>query len=102
MSPIPPVAIEPESFPWYDYRGYTFSLGLQIGPDDALNSGHSGSAFDPAKGKPDVRGGMGEQAETAYAKQEAILAAAGLAHGRCHPRGRERHDRRAAGLRRGA
>ena len=78
MPPTPPVAIEPASFPWYDYRGYTFSLGLQLGPDEAINSGHSGSAFDPAKGKPDVKGGMGEQAETAYAKQEAILAAAGL------------------------
>ena len=39
-------AIEPESFPWYDYKGYTFSLGLQHG-DSAINSGHSGSAFDP-------------------------------------------------------
>jgi enamine deaminase RidA (YjgF/YER057c/UK114 family) len=72
-----PQAIEPAEFPWYDYSGYTFSLGLKLG-DDVLNSGHSGSAFDPAKGKPDVAGGMGEQARTAYAKQEAILAAAGL------------------------
>jgi enamine deaminase RidA (YjgF/YER057c/UK114 family) len=71
-------AIEPAEFGWYDYSGYTFSLGLKVG-DDALNSGHSGSAFDPAKGKPDVAGGMGEQAQTAYAKQQAILAAAGLA-----------------------
>jgi enamine deaminase RidA (YjgF/YER057c/UK114 family) len=71
-------AIEPAEFPWYDYSGYTFSLGLKVG-EDALNSGHSGSAFDPTKGKPDVAGGMGEQAQTAYAKQEAILAAAGFA-----------------------
>jgi enamine deaminase RidA (YjgF/YER057c/UK114 family) len=73
----PFTAIEPAEFPWYDYRGYTFSLGLAL-DGHAINSGHSGSAFDPAKGKPDVVGGMGEQAETAYAKQAAILAAAGL------------------------
>jgi enamine deaminase RidA (YjgF/YER057c/UK114 family) len=73
----PFTAIEPAEFPWYDYRGYTFSLGLAL-EGHAINSGHSGSAFDPAKGKPDVVGGMGEQAETAYAKQAAILAAAGL------------------------
>ena len=69
-------AIEPESFPWYDYKGYTFSLGLKHG-DSSINSGHSGSAFDPELGKAAIKGGMGEQAETAYAKQAAILAAAG-------------------------
>ena len=47
-------AIEPESFPWYDYKGYTFSLGLQHG-DSAINSGHSASAFDPELGKPASR-----------------------------------------------
>ena len=76
MSPTA-TAIEPAEFPWYDYSGYTFSLGLQVGKD-AINSGHSGSAFDPEKGKPAIAGGMGEQAQVAYAKQEAILAAAGL------------------------
>ena len=69
-------AIEPASFPWYDYKGYTFSLGLVDG-DSVINSGHSGSDFDPALGKAGIKGGMGEQAMTAYAKQEAILAAAG-------------------------
>ena len=34
-------AIEPASFPWYDYKGYTFSLGLVDG-DSVINSGHSG------------------------------------------------------------
>jgi enamine deaminase RidA (YjgF/YER057c/UK114 family) len=72
----PFTAIEPASFPWYDYQGYTFSLGLKLG-DSAINSGHSGSAFDPEKGKAGIKGGMGEQAETAYAKQAAILEAAG-------------------------
>ncbi|HET8971145.1 MAG TPA: RidA family protein [Candidatus Nanopelagicales bacterium] len=70
-------AIEPEQFPWFDHRGYTFSLGLQLG-EDVLCSGHSGSAFDPVKGKPEVRGGMTEQTQTAYAKAAAILGAAGM------------------------
>lgn len=76
MSVAPFTAIEPASFPWYDYSGYTFSLGLQHGAS-AINSGHSGSAFDAEKGKAGIKGGMGEQAHTAYAKQAAILEAAG-------------------------
>lgn len=76
---VPFTALEPD-FPWYDPTGFTFSLGLRVG-DDVIASGHSGSAFDPAKGKPGIRGGMGEQAEVAYAKQLAILAAAGLGPG---------------------
>ncbi|TAM86915.1 MAG: RidA family protein [Jatrophihabitans sp.] len=69
--------VEPAEFPWYDYRGFTFSLGLQF-DGHLINSGHSGSAFDPVKGKPDVAGGMADQARIAYAKQAAVLAAAGL------------------------
>jgi enamine deaminase RidA (YjgF/YER057c/UK114 family) len=72
-------AITPASFPWYDYEGYTFSLGLQDdATGDVLGSGHSGSAFDKELGKPAIKGGMAEQAQTAYAKIEAILAAADL------------------------
>ena len=74
--PAPFTALEPD-FPWYDPSGFTFSLGLRLG-DDVIASGHSGSAFDPVKGKPGISGGMGEQAQVAYAKQLAILAAAGL------------------------
>lgn len=70
-------AVEPRDFPWYDYRGFTFSLGLQVG-GHVFNSGHSGSVFDPEKGKPDVRGGMADQARVAYAKQAAVLDAVGL------------------------
>jgi enamine deaminase RidA (YjgF/YER057c/UK114 family) len=72
-------AITPASFPWYDYEGYTFSLGLQdVATGDVLGSGHSGSAFDKELGKPAIEGGMAEQSQTAYAKIEAILAAADL------------------------
>jgi enamine deaminase RidA (YjgF/YER057c/UK114 family) len=70
-------AIEPARFPWLRTEGYTFSLGLRDG-DTAWLSGHSGSAFDVETGRVRVRGGMIEQAETAYAKITAILAAAGM------------------------
>lgn len=68
--------IEPQHFPWFDHRGFTFSLGIAV-DGHVYNSGHSGSAFDPAKGKPDIKGGMADQARVAYAKQAAVLAAAG-------------------------
>ena len=69
-------AIEPDTFPWFEYRGYTFSLGLKQG-ESQINSGHSGSAFDAELGKVGIKGGMGEQAATAYAKQKFILEAGG-------------------------
>jgi enamine deaminase RidA (YjgF/YER057c/UK114 family) len=72
-----PRAIEPDAFPWANYAGATFALGLTVGAD-VLNSGHSGAVLDPDSGRMTVAGGMGEQADVAYAKQEAILAAAGL------------------------
>ena len=73
----PFTAIEPAEFPWFEYRGFTFSLGLQL-DGHAIDSGHSGSAFDPQKGRPGVVGDMAAQARTSYAKHAAILAGAGL------------------------
>ena len=70
-------AIKPAHFPWFDYSRYTFSLGLQRG-QNAWLSGHSASEYDPTDGHITVRGGMLDQARTAYAKIEAILEAAGL------------------------
>lgn len=72
-----PITVAPSAFPWYDPAGFTFSLGLRLGPD-VWCSGHSGSALDPATGRPGIRGGMADQARIAYAKQTAVLAAAGL------------------------
>jgi enamine deaminase RidA (YjgF/YER057c/UK114 family) len=69
--------IRPDHFPWFRYEGYTFSLGLTDGADAWL-SGHSASEYDPAGRRIVVRGGMTEQAHTAYSKIEAILAAADL------------------------
>ncbi len=72
-----PQAIQPSSFPWADYAGATFALGLTVGAD-AICSGHSGAVIDREAGRMVVHGGMGEQTAVAYAKQEAILSAAGL------------------------
>lgn len=70
-------AIRPSHFPWFRYDGYSFSLGLTHG-EGAWLSGHSASEYDPESGRIVVRGGMTEQARTAYAKIGAILDAAGL------------------------
>lgn len=72
--------IRPKAFPWFNYERYSFSLGLTDGTTAWL-SGHSASEFDPETRHMVVRGGMGEQAETAYAKIGAILEAAGLGYG---------------------
>lgn len=69
--------VEPAEFPWYDYHGFTFSLGITV-DGHVYNSGHSGSQFNADKGKPDISGGMADQARIAYAKQAAVLAAAGF------------------------
>jgi enamine deaminase RidA (YjgF/YER057c/UK114 family) len=68
-------AIRPERFPWFDYSRYTFSLGLDLG-DAALLSGHSASEYDADGKRIVVRGGLADQTRTAFAKIEAILAAA--------------------------
>ena len=73
-------ALRPDSFPWFDYSRYTFSLGLGHG-ERAYLSGHSASEYDADAGRIVVKGGMAEQARTAYAKIEAILGAAGLGFG---------------------
>ena len=67
-------AIKPRRFPWYDYSRYTFSLGLSVGEYTFL-SGHSASEYDTGTREMVVRGGMREQARTAWAKIAAILEA---------------------------
>ncbi len=73
-------AIKPARFPWFDYSRYSFSLGLKTGTGTYL-SGHTGSEYDPAAKRIVVRGGMGDQVRTAYAKIGALLEAAGLGFG---------------------
>lgn len=70
-------AIEPEVYPWFEYRGDTFCLGLTLG-DEAWTSGQSASVLDRETGKRVIEGGMAEQAELAYTKLLAVLADAGL------------------------
>ncbi|MGZ6193613.1 MAG: RidA family protein [Candidatus Binataceae bacterium] len=67
-------ALKPRHFPWYDYSRYTFSLGLSVGARTML-SGHSASEYDSGAREMVVRGGMREQARTAWAKIAAILEA---------------------------
>jgi len=69
-------ALKPQHFPWYDYSRYTFSLGLSVG-ERTLLSGHSASEYDPGAREMIVKGGMREQARTAWAKISAILEAGG-------------------------
>jgi enamine deaminase RidA (YjgF/YER057c/UK114 family) len=69
-------ALRPSHFPWFDYSRYSFSLGLSV--DSSLYlSGHSASEHDPERGGIVVRGGMEEQARTAWTKIAAILEAGG-------------------------
>ncbi len=72
-----PTPITPDDFPWFDYSGYSFSLGLLIG-DTAQLSGHSASRYDADLGRIVVEGDMTDQARTAYAKVERILSAVGF------------------------
>ena len=68
--------LEPERFPWFDYRRYSFSLGLGAGANCYL-SGHTASAYDPETKRMVVKGGMTQQVRTAYDKVAAILEAGG-------------------------
>ena len=70
-------AITPDHFPWFEYEGFTFSLGLDLG-DRAYLSGHTGASHDPAVGKMTIEGPMRDQAMTAYEKVTAILDGAGM------------------------
>jgi len=95
-------AIKPAHFPWFDYSRYSFSLGLST-PTGAYLSGHTASQYDPALKRIVVRGGMTDQARTAYAKIGAILESAGLGYGNVvrlveyvRPEGIERYAEAAA------
>jgi enamine deaminase RidA (YjgF/YER057c/UK114 family) len=69
-------ALQPSRFPWFDYSRYSFSLGLAAGSSLYL-SGHSASEHDRERGAIVVKGGLAEQAGTAWTKIAAILEAGG-------------------------
>jgi len=72
--------LKPTRFPWLDYSRYSFSLGLKSSTGAYL-SGTTASEFDPAAKRVVVRGGMTDQARTAWAKIGAILESGGLSYG---------------------
>ncbi|MFE3280268.1 RidA family protein [Nocardia sp. NPDC059239] len=67
----------PDHFPWYDYTRYSYSLGVAR-DGHAWLSGNTASEFDPETKHMVVRGSMGDQAKTAYAKIRTLLEAEGL------------------------
>lgn len=73
-------AIHTERFHWYDYKRYSYSLGLQT-PVGTYLSGATASEFDPVSKRIVVRGGMTEQVRAVYAKIAAILEGGGLGYG---------------------
>ena len=73
------IAVRPEHFPWFDYSSYSFSLGVDTGSGVYL-SGHTASEFDTESKRMQIRGGMTEQARTAYAKVGVVLEAAGKSY----------------------
>ena len=71
--------LKPGHFPWFDYSRYSFSMGLQSASGTYL-SGNTASEFDPAAKRMVVKGGMTDQARTAWAKIGAILESGGLSY----------------------
>ncbi len=67
-------AIEPTSFPWLDYKKYSFTLGKTT-PAGTFLSGASASRFDGSHVV--VEGGMADQCRVAWAKIANLMEAAG-------------------------
>lgn len=69
--------IEPDPYPWFPYKGFTFCLGLHK-DGVAWTSGQSGAQFDPEAERMVIRGSMQDQLEMSYTKILAVLAEVGL------------------------
>lgn len=69
-------AIEPDPYPWFPYKGFTFCLGLHK-DGVAWTSGQSGAQFDPESQRMVIRGSMADQLELSYTKILAVLAEVG-------------------------
>lgn len=70
-------AIEPESFPFFNYKNFSFCLGLDT-DDGVWLSGHSASQYDPDRGRIVVNGDIVAQSRVAYDKIGRLLRAVGL------------------------
>jgi enamine deaminase RidA (YjgF/YER057c/UK114 family) len=69
-------ALEPENFPFFDYRRFTFSLGIVAGGSVWL-SGNTAARFDPQRKGMVVNGDLIEQAGVIFDKMQTVLAAGG-------------------------
>lgn len=70
-------AIEPDPYPWFPYKGFTFCLGLHR--DGVVwTSGQSGAQFDSEAERMVIRGTMADQLEMSYTKLLAVLDEVGL------------------------
>jgi enamine deaminase RidA (YjgF/YER057c/UK114 family) len=70
-------ALEPLDFPFFDYRRYTYSLGVVAG-DIAFLSGHTASQHLPEVDRIVVEGNIHQQREMADQKILKILSAGGM------------------------
>jgi enamine deaminase RidA (YjgF/YER057c/UK114 family) len=68
--------IEPDDFPWLDYKRYTFSMGVEKSGVLFL-SGETASEYDPASNRVVCKGNIVEQTRLAYEKIKRVLEAAG-------------------------
>jgi len=73
-------ALEPQDYPFFDYRRFTFSLGIAAAGQVWL-SGSTASRFDPGQKKMVVTGGLVAQVQLIYDKMARALAADGLGLG---------------------
>lgn len=70
-------ALEPADFPFFDYRRFTFSLGIEASGAVWL-SGNTAARFDPAGKRMVVEGDLIAQAGVAFEKMRLTLEAGGL------------------------
>ena len=71
---MPRRAIEPDQFPFFDYRRFTFSLGIAAG-DSIWLSGNTAAQFDAQRRAMVVQGDLLAQARVIFDKFQAVLAA---------------------------
>ena len=69
-------ALEPDDYPFFDYRRFTFSLGIAAS-DHVWLSGSTAVRFDPARRAMVVDGNLVAQARVIYDKMSKTLAARG-------------------------
>jgi enamine deaminase RidA (YjgF/YER057c/UK114 family) len=74
---MPRLALEPSDYPFFDYRRFTFSLGISAGENVWL-SGSTAVRFDAARKAMVVDGDLVEQARVVFDKMRMTLAAGGL------------------------